>query len=378
MEKQMIDISQTDILIVDDTPDNLRVLSSVLGEKGFRIRKALSGEIALQTCKKNVPDLILLDIMMPGMNGYEVCQQMKADPNLCEVPVIFISALDSAVDRIEAFKMGGADYITKPFQSEEVITRVTYQLTIQLQQRRLWEQNAQLKVLNDELVRSNADLEQFAYLAAHDLRSPLQTIILLADMVKSQHHNCLGTEGETDMNAIIAAGMRMKRMIDNLLSYSRVGSCQLVLRATECERVMTEVLGNLQEQITTTGTEVHYQELPTILADNTQLILLFQNLISNGIKFSRAGVTPVINISTKALNEKEWLFQVQDNGIGIESKNFDRIFNIFERLQESSHYPGTGIGMAICKKIVERHGGKIWLESEVGAGTTFYFTLSVD
>ncbi|AFY80999.1 response regulator [Oscillatoria acuminata] len=375
MPKQEIDWSKTDILIVDDTPDNLRVLSAVLEQQGGAVRKALNGVVALNSCEKQLPDLILLDIRMPEMDGYEVCRCLKSNPQTADIPVIFISALDSTFDKVQAFQEGGADYITKPFQSAEVMARIAYQLTIQQQQQQLAAQNAQLQQLNAELKRSNEDLEAFAYAVAHDLTSPLQTIVSTADLAEYHYQDCLGSKGRKYMEHIIQSALRMKQMMDSLLAYSKVGVDRPSFKPTSCKTTLEAALANLQEQIATSGATITHSELPTVMAESPLLICLFQNLISNGIKFCQPGILPVINISAQAFQENQWEIRVQDNGIGIAPKNFHRLFQMFQRLNTDHPYPGSGIGIALCKKIVERHGGQIWVESQVGVGTSFYFTL---
>ncbi|MGL5194225.1 MAG: response regulator [Chroococcales cyanobacterium] len=375
MPKMEIDWSKTDILIVDDNPDNLRILSTVLEAKGGSVRKALNGMVALNSCKKQLPDLILLDIIMPEMNGYEVCRCLKSNPQTADIPIIFISALDRTFDKVKAFQEGGVDYINKPFQAEEVMARIAYQLTIQQQQQQLAEQNAQLQQLNAELNRSNEDLESFAYIAAHDLTSPIQTIVSTADLAAYHYQDCLGNKGGQYMEHIIESALRMKQMMDSLLAYSKVGMSDCYFEPTDCETILEAALANLQEQIATSGATINHSELPMVMADIPQLISLFQNLISNGIKFCSPGILPVINISAQACQEQQWEIQVQDNGIGIAPENFERLFQMFQRLNKDHSYPGSGIGMALCKKIVERHGGQIWVDSQVGVGTSFYFTL---
>lgn len=362
------------ILVVDDQPDNLRILSSMLRKQGYHVRLALSGQMALMACEKVLPDLILLDIMMPDLDGYQVCQKLKQNPKMKEVPIIFISALDDVLDKVKAFNVGGVDYITKPFQIEEVLARVKNQLTIRQLTCQLTEQNTQLQKLNAELRRSNTELEQFAYIASHDLQSPLQVIIGNADMLSWKYETILDENAERYINQIVDAAFRMKQLIQDLLAYSRVGTHLQEFHDVDCNCIFKEALENLREEILANQASVNYSDLPTLKGDGTQLMRLFQNLVSNAIKFRRQNVTPQVTISVQ-LQNVEWLFSVQDNGIGIEPKNYERIFQIFQRLHPSSEYPGSGIGMTICKKIVECHGGRIWVESQINSGTTFYFTL---
>ncbi|MCL1465214.1 ATP-binding protein [Argonema galeatum] len=375
MSKNLTQPSKGNILVVDDQPNNLRVLSSMLTKHGYHVRKALNGQIAVSACQTVLPDLILLDIMMPNMDGYEVCQVLKADEKTREVPVIFISALDDVLDKVKAFRVGGIDYITKPFQIEEVLVRVTNQLTIQQQHRQLTEQNAKLQKLNEELACSNAELEQFAYIASHDLQSPLQAIVGYARILSWKYEKNLDDDAKRYIERIVNAGWRMTQLIEDLLAYSRVGTRTEEFNPTDCKTVLEEALGNLREEISSSGASITHSDLPTIRADRTQLMRLFQNLISNSIKFRRPEVPPSIEITAQPKNNDEWLIAVRDNGIGIETENFERIFEIFQRLHSYNDYPGTGIGMSICKKIVERHGGRIWVESQIEVGTTFYFTI---
>lgn len=371
------------ILVVDDTPDNLRLLSLMLADVGYEVRLAINGKMALKVAKSHPPQLILLDIMMPDISGYEVCEQLKANEITRAIPVIFLSALDAVIDKVRGFQVGGADYITKPFQIEEVLARIENQMTIVCQQEeianqnlQLQKQNRQLQQLNEELRRSNVELEQFAYIASHDLQSPLQAIIGNADLLSWKYESNLGEDASRYIADMVEAGMRMKELIQDLLAYSRVGTGKLDMQPTDCQIVLEEALANLHERICSSYADITYARLPSVIGNKTQLIQVFQNLIGNAIKFRRKELCPQIHISAEALAEKgEWRIGVRDNGIGIKPQDRDRIFEIFQRLHESDEYPGTGIGMAICKRIVERHGGRIWVESQFGVGSIFYFTL---
>ncbi|MCT7994960.1 response regulator [Laspinema olomoucense] len=369
------DFNKPVILIVDDQPDNLRVLSSMLVIKGYNVRKALNGQMALSTCKKFVPDLILLDIMMPDLSGYEVCESLQANPLTCQVPVIFLSALDDITAKVKAFSSGGADYITKPFQTEEVLARIHKQLTIERLQRQLIQKNQELQTLNEELKRSNTELEQFAGVASHDLQSPLQLIMGYADMLLWKYDSLLDEKGEHYLSEISKASQRMNQLIQDLLSYSRVRVGNVEREPIDCEIVLSEALANLQDDINGSGACITHEPLPIVLGDRTQLIQLFQNILSNAIKFRRPLVTPEINISFTVKPDNFAEFKIQDNGIGIAEEDYPLVFEIFKRIHAYNKYPGTGIGMSLCKKIVEGHGGKIWLDSQLNRGTTFFFTL---
>lgn len=232
-----------------------------------------------------------------------------------------------------------------------------------------------LQQLNEELIQSNRDLEQFAYVASHDLQEPLRTVTSYAQLLARKYQGNLDAKADKYINYIVEGAARMQQLIEDLLEFSRVGTRAKKLVPTNCENVINQVLENLKIAIAESRTRVTHDPLPTVMGDETQLIQLFQNLIGNAIKF-RGEEVPRVYISVEQ-REKEWLFSIRDNGIGIETEYFDRIFTIFQRLHSKSEYPGTGIGLAVCKKIVERHGGRIWVESEPSAGTTFHFTIRV-
>jgi two-component system, sensor histidine kinase and response regulator len=360
---------QGDILIVDDTPDNLRLLSAILSRHQLSVRKALTGQWAITAAQAAPPDLILLDIKMPEMSGYEVCQRLKANPITCEVPVIFISALDDAIDKVRAFAAGGADYITKPFQEAEVLARIAHQLDLKRLQRQLVDQN-------QELMRSNRELEQFAAVVSHDLQQPLQSILGYAKLIGLVYPEIQQSPAQPYLDNIAAAGDRMQQMIQDWLSYAQVGQSQPDLTPVDGNRLLQQVMFNLKVALTDAQAELIYDDLPTVTGNAVQLVQLFQNLIGNALKFIAPGTTPKITLSVEAEAEAQrWRFGVHDNGIGIAPEHLGQIFEAFHRLHNAQTYSGSGIGLATCQKIVECHGGRIWVESQLGQGSTFYFTL---
>lgn len=365
------------ILIVDDTPDNLRVLSATLGDRDYDVQCAINGKLALMAVANQPPDLVLLDIKMPEMDGYQVCEALKSQQKTAEIPVIFLSALDDVIDKVKAFAVGGVDYITKPFQVEEVLARVEHQLTIRRLQKQLQNQNFRLQQLNEDLKRSNQELEQFAYIVSHDLQQPLQTITGFAELMltlKSQIN--LEEEAEEYVLPILDEGMRLQQLIKNLLHYSRVGTKQAAFEAIDCNIILEETLSNLSLAIQESGAIITSEKLPMVFGDRLQLGQLFQNLIANAVKYHRPGIPPQITVSVMPKNQN-WQFGIHDNGIGIPADKTQRIFQIFQRLHTQQEYPGNGIGLAICRKIIDRHRGDIWVESDLGVATSFYFTLPI-
>jgi PAS domain S-box-containing protein len=231
----------------------------------------------------------------------------------------------------------------------------------------------ELKKLTVELRRSNADLEQFAYAASHDLQEPLRGLASFAGLLEKHYKGKLDKKADEFIHYIVDDAKRMQMLIKDLLEYSQIDTKGKIFRITNCSVVLEEVIYNLRSAIEESGTQVTYDLLPTIMADASQLKSLFQNLIGNAIKF-RSDKMPKIHISSKQ-GGNEWIFSVQDNGIGIDPQFFKKIYVIFQRLHSRHEYQGTGIGLAICNKIVERHGGRLWVESEAGKGSTFYFTI---
>ncbi|MCG6981976.1 MAG: PAS domain S-box protein [Deltaproteobacteria bacterium] len=228
----------------------------------------------------------------------------------------------------------------------------------------------------EELACSNAELEQFAYVASHDLQEPLRMISSYVQLLERRYKEKLDSDADDFIAFAVDGANRMQNLIKDLLAYSRVGTKGEGFEPTPCESVLDITLANLQFAIEENGARVTHDPLPTVLADSSQLAQLFQNLIANAIKFRREEA-PHVHIAAER-HEHEWLFSVRDNGIGIDKEYSGRIFEIFQRLHGRNAYPGTGIGLAMCKKIVERHGGHIWIKSEPGRGSTFYFTFPLE
>ncbi len=231
-----------------------------------------------------------------------------------------------------------------------------------------------LKKLADELARSNAELEHFAYLASHDLKAPILAIGSVLRLFQRRYSGKLDTEADRFISDAIKSALRMERLISDILAYSRAGTQRKTFEPIDCSEALDISLVNLKDAVESSEAGIIRDPLPKVMADPIQMVQLFQNLIGNAIK-SHGEERPRIHISAKQM-EKEWVFSVSDNGIGIPKEHIKKIFEIFQRLH-GDKYPGSGIGLAICKKIVERHGGHIWVESEPGKGSTFYFTIPV-
>jgi PAS domain S-box-containing protein len=226
----------------------------------------------------------------------------------------------------------------------------------------------------EELARTNVDLEEFAYVASHDLQEPLRMVSLYTQFLAKRYQGRLDAEADEFIGYVVEGAKRMHQLINDLLAFARLGSQGQNFKLTDCEAVLEQAQSNLQIALKESGAKLTHDPLPKLMADPSQLSQLFQNLLDNAVKF-RSEKPLQVHVSARR-EQEDWLFSVCDNGIGIDPQYTERIFALFRRLHGDGHYPGTGIGLAICKRIVERHGGRIWVKSQLGQGATFYFTLS--
>ncbi|NJN91239.1 MAG: response regulator [Leptolyngbyaceae cyanobacterium SL_5_14] len=525
------------VLIVDDDKLTRLELRLAMTQAGYRVAEAVNGKEGLAVFEQTHPAIVLLDALMPVMDGFDCCRQLRAMPEVEGIPILMITSLENQESVDYAFEVGATDYITKPihwavlrqrvrrlikahqniqelkrqnlrsqlfaditvkirqslhlsqilqttvtevqkilqadrvliyklgrcssrgitevlarscqsalaqalyprplsedfrqrYQQEqfwaiddvekdnvppelgewfhqsqikaelvvpillkdelwgllavhhctcprvwssfeiELLQQLADQVGIALAQARLLEQE---RHQSQELARSNAELEQFAYVASHDLQEPLRMVASYVQLLERRYQDQLDQNARDFIAYAVDGTTRMQELIQALLSYSRIGTRGREFHRTDCQSALDRTLENLRLAIAESKAVITHDPLPELMADSIQLTQLFQNLLSNAIKF-RSDRPPVIHIGAVQKNEA-WLFSVQDNGIGMENKHSDRIFAIFQRLHSRTQYPGSGIGLAISKKIVERHGGQIWVESTAGEGTTFYFTI---
>jgi light-regulated signal transduction histidine kinase (bacteriophytochrome) len=306
--------------------------------------------------------------MMPGLDGEEVCRRVRQAQDTPYVYLIMLTGKTKREDIVRGMEAGADDYVAKPFDEHELEVRLRAG-------RRIMELHQALRIQAAELVRSNQDLEQFAYVASHDLQEPLRMVSSYTQLLARRYQGRLDTDADEFIAFAVDGATRMQRLINDLLTYSRVGTRGKEFESIDCTSAFDQALLNLRAAVEESGAVVTCDPLPTVLADRLQFGQLLQNLLGNAIKY-RGNEPPRVHVSAEQKGA-EWVFSVRDNGIGIDPKYVDRIFVIFQRLHTREQYSGTGIGLAICKKIVERHGGRIWVESQLGSGATFCFTIPI-
>jgi two-component system sensor histidine kinase/response regulator len=385
------DDSRGNILIVDDTPDNLRLLSTMLTGQGYEVRSVINGTMALMGVRAEPPDLILLDINMPQMNGYEVCEQLKADEASRDIPVIFISALEDVLDKVKAFAVGGVDYIVKPFQIEEVLARIETHLTVRRLQQQLQTQNLQLQQKMVELQALNQLKEEFLHAISHDLRTPIVGTLLVLESLQNKAQN------HPDQKVVISPSI-LQRMIQssdrqlNLLNllleahFNEAGSMVLERQPIELSAFVQGVVEDLEPLLNKNSaklTNMISPDLPSISADPLQLRRVFENLLTNALNHNPVGLSltlnaalssPGVNDTSPPANANMICCTVQDNGVGMTQAQCDRLFERYARGNRTQSI-GVGLGLYLCRQIIQAHGGDIGVNSAPGQGTTFWFTL---
>jgi signal transduction histidine kinase len=398
-----VDFQSARLLAVDDSRTYLTYLTKQLESDGFRVDTASSGAEAVAIVGRADYDCILVDLVMPGMDGIEVCSRIKAlgAGDGKSVTILMLTAQEDNQNLARAFEAGADDFVGKSsdivvikgrvrallrrkFFEDEHRRRLSAELDAKAAEARhaLAQQKAAeaRAALADDLERtaialrrSNEELQQFANVASHDLQEPLRMVSSFVQLLERQYKDKLDDRAREYIAFAVDGTHRMKTLINDLLAYSRVGTREKPPEPADCEAVLRDALKNLQASIGECGAAITHDPLPTVIADRAQLVQLLQNLVGNAVKY-RGPQAPCVHISARQ-EGRAWVFSVRDNGIGIDKQYWDRIFIIFQRLHTAAEYPGTGIGLAICKKIIDRHGGRIWVESDPGQGATFYFSL---
>lgn len=355
------------IIIVDDVPANLKVLSEILKREGYKVRPIPTGKMALQAAAKDKPDLFLLDIMMPGMDGYEVCRLLKEDKDLMDVPVIFISALSETEDIVKAFTMGGVDYITKPFQQEEVKARVSTHLKI--------------RKLSKELQELNASKDKFFSIIAHDLKSPFSGFLGFTQMMSVELKSMTMEQIQKYLVMMGESASNLYRLLENLLQWARLqrGLIEINLEKIRLFQMIEEILILITMQITNKNIyiTVDVSEDIEVFADINIIQTVIRNILSNAVKFTQRNGKIVI--LAKQMENDFVELSISDSGIGMNQNLLNNLFRIDVNTgrKGTENEPSTGLGLILCKDLIEKQGGKLWVESKEGFGSTFYFTIPI-
>jgi PAS domain S-box-containing protein len=501
-----------DILAVDDTPASLKLLTDTLMAEGYQLRSALSGELALDAAASEPPELVLLDIRMPGMDGFEVCRRLKARPETCEIPVIFISALSETVDKVLGFELGAVDYVTKPYQREELLARVGAHLELYRLRHRFermvdertaelraseeklaeskeeldrfftlaldllciastegfflrlnpeWERmlgyslkdlmsrgyfdfvhpddvvstraamaslaaqenvcnfvnryrckdgsyrwiewrsaatggllyasarditerkmaeeeiaqlNRELQHRLEALEEATKELETFSYSVSHDLKVPLRAIDGFICILREEYGNLLAGEGKRYLEVVRKNTARMQRLIEGLLDFISLSRREMRMEEVDVGALAQEVFADLRAATPERDIRLCVGDLPAARCDRGMIHQALANLLDNAIKFTGQSAHASIEIGGDA-TDKEHIYFVRDNGIGFDMRYIDKLFGVFLRLHSPEEFEGPGVGLAIVKRIVGRHGGRVWAEGKEGEGATFHFAL---
>jgi len=412
MKKQV----RVKILIVDDRENNLLSMESILWQDGYTIVRANSGKEALKILLHDYDfTLILMDVEMPDLNGFETATMIYQREKLKHIPIIFITAHSYGDENLfKGYRAGAVDYIYKPIQPELLRVKVfvfvelykkNHQLVAQEQklvainkslemeikdritsEEKVKELNKQLLENINQLESTNKELDRFAYMASHDLQEPLRKIRIFSERINESYADKIGEEGKLYIDKMQSACVRMQNLIDDILAFSKISVAKDSLVPSNIGKLVNEVIVDMDQEIKDKNAQVIVDNLPDLPVNQGLIKSLFQNLISNSLKYSRKEIAPVIKITTggngAAIADDPGMrryhrIYVKDNGIGFEQQYADQIFTMFKRLHAGPEYKGTGIGLAICKKIVEEHQGYISAKSAIDEGTTFTISLPV-
>src|SRR6266576_789313 len=372
---------QLRFLLVEDNPVDVELLERGLRRAGFDFTFAVvqTPEDFTRELRTTRPHVVLADYNLPHWKGMEALEILQREG--LDIPLILVTGALGDMTAVDCIKQGATDYVLKG-----ALTRLPISIRRALLEKGLREQQqvAEKKLAEkaEELARSNHDLEQFAYVASHDLQEPLRMVAAYTQLLAERYRGKLDENADKFIGYASEGALRMQSLIQDLLACSRVGRDGS--GRVDCNAVMEEVLGSLGSAIQESGAVVTHEKLPEVWANRTQMAQVFQNLIGNAIKF-RGKEPPAISVEAEKAGQ-QWLFSVSDNGIGIAPEYAENVFVVFQRLHARTEYPGNGIGLALCKKVVERNGGKIWVEARAGhdsdhssdRGSVFKFTMPCD
>jgi hypothetical protein len=403
------------ILLVDDREDNLLAIETIFEPDGYRFVKANSGREALKILLREFDfALILMDVKMPNLNGFETASLIYERDKLKHVPIIFITANNFGDENLyRGYQAGAIDYIYKPIKPEVLRAKVSVLIDLYRKNRQLLAQEQRLVAINKSLEmeikerksseekvkhlnrqlleniasleQANKDLDRFAFMASHDLQEPLRKIRMFSDRLALKYNDMMDDDGRTNIQRIHKAAERMQNLITDILTFSKISVDAPSFVNCDMNAILEEVLIDLDEEVKEKNGKITIEKLPVLSVNPSLIKPLFHNLIGNALKYSKRDTTPVVNITSEisphlngkasSVSVKYCRIFIQDNGIGFDQKYAEEIFGMFKRLHHNSEFQGTGIGLALCKKIVEQHKGYISARSKINEGSTFIVSL---
>jgi two-component system, sensor histidine kinase and response regulator len=411
-----INFEKGHVLAVEDSLVQAKKIKYFFDQNNMPSVICSNGKEALESAKENKPVLIISDIMMPVMDGYELCKNIKQDPELFDIPFILLTSLGDPLDIIKGLQAGADNFITKPYDSDYLLSRINYlianrhvrkmgssDMSIEIifqnqkfqinsekkqildlllsvyeaavnKNMHLIEAQRQLEKMNESLNLANKELEAFSQTVSHDLKSPLNGVIGFADLLKIEYEDLLDSDGQSYLDYIIKSGRNMAQLIEDLLAFSQSGRTELVPEKINLSEMAATICKDLRAINYVAQYDVKIDEGIVVNADPKMLAVVLNNLIGNALKYSQKQSAPSVHIGSFETNSKKVIF-VRDNGAGFDMLKADTLFRPFIRLHSNQEFQGTGVGLSTVKRVVERHGGAIWFESEPNKGATFYFTI---
>ncbi len=351
---------EADVLIVDDQPDQIKFAGDILKSAGYRVYAATSGEMALKFLERRLPDIIVLDIKMEDIDGVTVCRMIKENPKTKEIPVIFLTTENRAEVIRKGFEAGCCDYIRKPYLKEEYLARIQAHLKIYQQ--------------NKALVRANEELNLFCSAVSHDLRSPLQVINMLIESLKEELSEDCSSEVMEISDMISMKAEELTTMITRLLEFSKMCNASMTKKSLNMDDIFDSEFEQLKSIEKGRNIKFIHGEIGEISGDEVLIRMVVKNILSNAIKYTRNCQTAVITIEVE-YDEPFKRISVTDNGAGFDEEYSDKLFSIFQRLHSSSEFEGSGVGLAIVKKVMQRHGGAVSMRGELNKGATITLTF---
>lgn len=352
--------NQPEILLVEDTPEHIEAVVTILQKNNFRIRIAKKWSIALKLLSQHQPDLILLDIYMPEMDGFELCETIKRNRAYSSIPIIFLTARDDEDSIRKGFELGAQDYVIKPFNTSELLARVKTHI--------------KLKQQTESLKEANRELDSFCYTIAHDLKAPLLSINKLIEYLIADYRLKLESEGQELVTIIQEKSLEVIAIIEHLLEFSKMCEMPMQNEVIQLEHLFFDVYNELNQLQGQRQVKLNLISLPNVTGDPVMMRMLVSNILSNALKYTRNKEIAMIEVSFSE-RENEYIFAVKDNGVGFDMRYSARLFGVFQRLHSQNEFEGSGVGLAICQKILKRHNGQAWMIGEVDKGATFYFSF---